>query len=339
MQNQVHSQGQSVPTLLQLLPLTVPNNMASAGVQSSAGLQSTLDPTTNVDGQNSSMQIGQQCRIPNMLGWTNNLNLQNQQQLLQQQLMALQNNLTIMHQLQLGVQSNISGLQQQQLIGTQLGKSKSLQMQQLQQRISLLQSQSTQLQLLLSQMQSNSTQLQQLMFQIQSQPTRLQQQHLNQLKENTQQRLQASNSLFQSQNLVAVTETSSNSTPQTGHVNGSDWQEEAYQKIKTMKEAYLPELNEIYQKVATKLQKLQQDDSLQQQAKPGQLEKLKLFKSMLERIISFLLSSRANISPSVGNKLGSYEKQIINFVNTNKRKPVSTPQHGQLHPPYMHSMQ
>ncbi|MBA0840543.1 hypothetical protein Goarm_003121 [Gossypium armourianum] len=49
MQNQVHSQGQSIPISLQsnqsqakLLPQSVPNNMASAGVQSSAGLQSEM---------------------------------------------------------------------------------------------------------------------------------------------------------------------------------------------------------------------------------------------------------------------------------------------------------
>ncbi|TYI05365.1 hypothetical protein ES332_A10G083100v1 [Gossypium tomentosum] len=63
MQNQVHSQGQPIPISLQsnqsqaqLLPQSVPNNMASAGVQSSAGLQSgmpdvsglTLNPVPDV---------------------------------------------------------------------------------------------------------------------------------------------------------------------------------------------------------------------------------------------------------------------------------------------------
>ncbi|MBA0774686.1 hypothetical protein Gotri_009882 [Gossypium trilobum] len=57
MQNQVHSQGQSVPIPLQcnqsqahqqLLPQSVPNNMASAGVQSSAGLQSGMPPVSGL---------------------------------------------------------------------------------------------------------------------------------------------------------------------------------------------------------------------------------------------------------------------------------------------------
>ncbi|WRX27303.1 Mediator complex subunit 15 [Theobroma cacao] len=73
MQNQVHSQGQSIPiplqsnqsqTRQQLLPQNVPNNMTSAGVQSSAGLQYgmppvsglTQNPIPNVVGQNSNMQ-------------------------------------------------------------------------------------------------------------------------------------------------------------------------------------------------------------------------------------------------------------------------------------------
>ncbi|XP_062086231.1 mediator of RNA polymerase II transcription subunit 15a-like [Humulus lupulus] len=35
----------------------------------------------------------------------------------------------------------------------------------------------------------------------------------------------------------------------TGHASGVDWQEEVYQK-----ELYLPELHELYQKIAGKLQ-------------------------------------------------------------------------------------
>ncbi|KAJ6932378.1 mediator of RNA polymerase II transcription subunit 15a-like [Populus alba x Populus x berolinensis] len=59
------------------------------------------------------------------------------------------------------------------------------------------------------------------------------------------------------------------STAETGHANGADWQEEIYQKIKVMKETYLPEINEMYQRIATKLQ---QHDPLPQQPKSEQLE-------------------------------------------------------------------
>ncbi|KAJ0075133.1 hypothetical protein Patl1_34636 [Pistacia atlantica] len=127
------------------------------------------------------------------------------------------------------------------------------------------------------------------------------------------------------------------STAQTGQANGGDWQEEVYQKIKAMKDMYFPELNDIYNKIATKLQ---QHDSLPQQPKSGQLEKLKIFKTMVERIITFLQVSKSDISPNFRENLGSYEKQIINFINTNRpRKPVSSLQPGQLSPPHMLSMQ
>lgn len=56
---------------------------------------------------------------------------------------------------------------------------------------------------------------------------------------------------------------------------------------------------------------------------------------MLERIITFLQVSKSNISASFKEKLGSYEKQIINFINTNRPKK-NLP--GQLPPPHMHSM-
>jgi PAX-interacting protein 1 len=81
-----------------------------------------------------------------------------------------------------------------------------------------------------------------------------------------------------------------------------------------------------------------QHDSLPHQPKSDQLEKLKVFKMMLERLITFLQVSKSNISPTVKEKLGSYEKQIINFINTNRPRKMSSLQPGQLPPPHMHSM-
>ncbi|KAH7573022.1 hypothetical protein JRO89_XS03G0052800 [Xanthoceras sorbifolium] len=108
-----------------------------------------------------------------------------------------------------------------------------------------------------------------------------------------------------------------------------------FKEIKAMKEMYYPELNEMYQKIATKLQ---QHDSLPQPPKSEQLEKLKIFKSMLERIITFLQVSKNNISPGFKDKIGSYQKQIVNFIATNRpRKPSM--QQGQLPPPHLHPLQ
>nr|XP_034910472.1 mediator of RNA polymerase II transcription subunit 15a-like isoform X4 [Populus alba] len=103
------------------------------------------------------------------------------------------------------------------------------------------------------------------------------------------------------------TKASLDSTAQTGHAKGADWQEEIYQKIKVMKETYFQEINERYQRIAAKLQQL---DSHLQQPKSEQLEKLEVFKAMLEHLITFLQVSKNITTPSFKEKLGSYEKQI-----------------------------
>ncbi|KAK7261975.1 hypothetical protein RIF29_28302 [Crotalaria pallida] len=103
-----------------------------------------------------------------------------------------------------------------------------------------------------------------------------------------------------------------------------------------MKESYLPELNEMYRKVASTLL---QHDSNPQQPETDQLERLKVYKMMLERIITFLQVSKSNILPIFKEKLGSYEKQIINLININRpRKAMSSLQPVQLPPAHMHSM-
>ena len=83
-----------------------------------------------------------------------------------------------------------------------------------------------------------------------------------------------------------------------------------------------------------------QHDSLPHQPKSDQVDKLKLFKTMLERAITFLQVSKTSILPGYKDKLASYEKQIISFINTNRpRKPVSSLQQGQPPSSHMHSMQ
>ncbi|KAM7259082.1 hypothetical protein ACFE04_014823 [Oxalis oulophora] len=322
--------------------------------------------------QNQNSLMGQQTNVGNMqqnqnqlIGQQNNV-AQQQQRLIgqqgnslpnlqQQQLMA--NNISNLHQQQLDSQSNIS--QQQQLLGQQ----SSLQM--LQQPKGTLQQQGQQTSgnnLLSTQAQSQQQQQQQMMSQMQTQPTQMggmQQQQSNvALQRDLQQRLQASGqqqqgSLLQQQNVIdqqkqqmyqsqrplpESSSTSQDSTAQTSQSNGGDWQEEVYQKIKAMKDMYFPELSEMYQKIASKLQ---QHESQPLPTRSDQLEKLKIFKTMLERIISFLQVPKENVQPTFKEKLGSYEKQIINFINTNRpRKPgPSSLQQGQINPSQIHSMQ
>ncbi|XP_011044883.1 PREDICTED: mediator of RNA polymerase II transcription subunit 15a-like [Populus euphratica] len=104
-----------------------------------------------------------------------------------------------------------------------------------------------------------------------------------------------------------------------------------------MKETYLPEINEMYQRIATKLE---QYDSCPQQPKSEHLEKLKVFKVMLERMISFLQVSKNNITPTFKDKLGFYEKQIVGFLNPSRyRKPIPNLQQGQPPQPHIQPMQ
>ncbi|KAJ6932357.1 hypothetical protein NC651_007939 [Populus alba x Populus x berolinensis] len=100
--------------------------------------------------------------------------------------------------------------------------------------------------------------------------------------------------------------------------------------IKVMKETCFPEINEMYQRIAAKLQ---QHDSHPQQPKSEQLEKLEVFKAMLERLITFLQVSENKITPSFKEKLGSNEKHIVSFLNPGRfRKPIPNLQLGQLPP-------
>lgn len=328
--------------------------------------QQLMGQQSNATNLQHSQLLGQQAGVVDvqqqqrLIGQQNNLtNLQQHQQ--QQQLINQQNNLSNMHQQQLG--SNVPGLQQQQLLGPHSGNS-GLQTTQhsnhmLQQPKVPMQQQpqqntSNMLPSQVPQQQPQASQ-QQMMSQFQSQPAQMQpqlglQQQSNSLQRDMQQRLQASGPLLQQQNVLdqqkqmyqsqrtlpEASSTSLDSTAQTGQSNGGDWREEVYEKIQRMKNTYLPELNEMYQKIAAKLQ---QHDSLPQQPKPEQLSKLNAFKTMLERLISILQVPKANIPPGLKEKLGSYEKQIINFISTNRpRKAMTQPQQGQLPPSSMHSI-
>jgi PAX-interacting protein 1 len=83
-----------------------------------------------------------------------------------------------------------------------------------------------------------------------------------------------------------------------------------------------------------------QHDSHPQQPKSEQLEKLEVFKAMLERLITFLQVSKNNITPSFKEKLGSYEKQIVSFLNPSRFwRPIPNLQLGQLPQPHVQPMQ
>ncbi|XP_059649293.1 mediator of RNA polymerase II transcription subunit 15a-like isoform X2 [Cornus florida] len=322
--------------------------------------QQLMGHQPNATNMQQNQQTGQRNSIPDMqqqqqqrqrlLSQQNKiLNLQQQQQ--QQQLTSQQNDLLNMDHQQLGPQSNVSGLQQQQMFPTQSGNSS---MQTNEHSVHMLQqakvpvhqqtqqSATTLLPTRGNQLQAQPPQ-QQFMAQIQSQPVKLQQQlGLQQqptpFQQDMQQRRQTSGPLLQSQNVIDQQNQlfqSQRAVPepplsQTGNVNGGDWQEEAYQKIKAMKEMYLRDLNEVDQKLAVRL--------LQPQKKE-QYDRLKVLKTSLERHISLLQVSKTNIPPVSKDKLDSIEKQIISFLNSMLSKHGPAHKQEQLPPSHMHSMQ
>ncbi|KAK4267602.1 hypothetical protein QN277_024358 [Acacia crassicarpa] len=280
----------------QQIPISQQPILAPQQQQHLLALQSNVTSVRHPQlvGQQNEGDLQQHLRL--LVGQQNNLPILQQPQQQQQQLINQQNNLANMHEQQLG--SNIPGLQLQQKLATQPGNS-SLQ--------------------------------------------------TNPFQPDMQQRLQASSSFLQQQNVLLdqqkqlyqsqralpnSSSTSLDSTTQTRRPEEDDWKEELYQKIKSMKESYLPELSEMHQKIEAKLQ---QHEALPDGPRSDQLEKLKIFKTMLERLMTFLQISKGHIVPAFKEKMASYEKQILNFIETNRpRKAMSSMQRGQLPPPHMH---
>ncbi|XP_047955267.1 mediator of RNA polymerase II transcription subunit 15a-like isoform X2 [Salvia hispanica] len=345
-QQQLSAQQPSTANIQQNQMIAQQNNMLDTQHQHQQQQQQRImAQQNNISNMQQHQSINQQNNLPNMH---------------QQQSTGQQNNLPNMHQQQTGGQTNISGYQQQQMGGIQHGNSS---LQSNQQPVHMLQQSKVAVQ---QQMQQNMTNMlpnqsqpsqsqpmqQQLMSQIQSQPGQLQQQMGLQQQSNTlprdmQQRIQSSGPMLQQQTTIdqqkqllqssrVMPEVPLNSSSQTGNATGGDWQEEIYQKIKSMHEMYYPELNEMFQRMAAKLQ---QHDSHPQQPKNEQLEKLRFLKLMLERLIMFLRTNKNDIQPSHKEKIVGVEKQIVNILNSNRpRKHVPSIQ-GQLTQPHMHALQ
>ncbi|KAH7662808.1 hypothetical protein IHE45_14G012300 [Dioscorea alata] len=121
------------------------------------------------------------------------------------------------------------------------------------------------------------------------------------------------------------------STAQTGNAGVVDWQEEIYLEIQSMKELYFAELNELYQKLLLKFQQYESQNLLPHAKQSEQIEKMKSFKVMLERAISFLEIPKSSIQPTLKEKLPLYQKQISTFLATN-RKPRNLPSQSQFQP-------
>ncbi|KAL5707791.1 hypothetical protein ACHQM5_018652 [Ranunculus cassubicifolius] len=328
--------------------------------QTSIPQQQQQQNTTNMQQQQQNQLIGQQNSVPDlqqnqqqlqhqrMLGQQNNLsNMQQQQQLLGQQ-----SNLSNMNPQQLGSQNGVGLQQQQQLVGAQSGVSSmqshqpSLHMLSQQAKVGGQQQQaaqasSTLMQIPGQQSQSQSQPLQQQMMpQLGSQsaqyPQQMGMQHQpNTIQRDVHQRLNSSG--IQPQNVIDQKQIQSqrmlpegsspsiDSASQSGQPSGVDWQEDAYQKVKAMKDMYLQDLSEMHQKV---IFKLQQNETLAQAPKE-QVERIRMMKGFLERVITFLQMPKGSIPIAHRDKMSSYEKQIVAFLNSNRVKKPGPPHQGQ----------
>ncbi|KAF3336101.1 Mediator of RNA polymerase II transcription subunit 15a [Carex littledalei] len=308
------------------MPMQQTNNVTDLQQQRLQMQQNQMQQSQMQQNQMQQNQMQQNQLQPNQM---------QQNQMLNQQMMLGQKQNLLLGS---GGAGNLNKMQRQMQMQRQAGL---LQQQQQQQQ----QQQPQQQQHLLSQLQSQQQQLPQ-----QQQPSMMQQREMQM----PQQRMQGSPALLQTQNSngidpqrqqqqqfipqqqqpqqqqrvlqdVASSPASIDSTAQTGHPG--DWQEEMYQRLKYLKDTYFADLREIHQKLSIKLSQL--DSIVPANARGGeQIEKMKHFKMILDRMIALLQLGKHNLQISLKDKLSLYEKQILSILQNHKKAPQQQPQAG-----------
>ncbi|KAK8451737.1 hypothetical protein SEVIR_6G258400v4 [Setaria viridis] len=75
------------------------------------------------------------------------------------------------------------------------------------------------------------------------------------------------------------------------------------------------------------------DNHMPAQKSSDQYEKMKNFKALLERTLHFLQVNKSSIQPGFREKIPIYERQIVNILNSQRRKPVPAPGQQQFQQP------
>lgn len=101
--------------------------------------------------------------------------------------------------------------------------------------------------------------------------------------------------------------------------------------IKSLKDQYFAELSELFSKHSLKLQCV--ESTMPPQKPSEQYKRMKNFKMMLERILQILHISKSAIQPALRGKVPQYEKQIINILSSQRRKPVRPRAPQRFQPP------
>ncbi|KAL9306274.1 hypothetical protein AtEden1_Chr1g0017251 [Arabidopsis thaliana] len=95
---------------------------------------------------------------------------------------------------------------------------------------------------------------------------------------------------------------------------GDDWREEVFQKLRSMRERYLPHVTDVYQRLADKLN---HEESLPQLQRSKHIDKLQSMKTNIEQLIQVLSLRKRNIMPILKDcRWDYYEKRIIYFLIT-----------------------
>ncbi|KAF7076483.1 hypothetical protein CFC21_081121 [Triticum aestivum] len=91
------------------------------------------------------------------------------------------------------------------------------------------------------------------------------------------------------------------------------WQEEIYQMVKMLKDQYFADLSELFNKICVKLQHV--ESIIPPPIPSEQYDRMKSFKTLLERILQMLQISKSIIQPAMRDRVPQYEKQIITILN------------------------
>ncbi|XP_026447216.1 mediator of RNA polymerase II transcription subunit 15a-like isoform X2 [Papaver somniferum] len=313
-QKQQQQQGNNLSSIMQShMQQQQPKPQQQKPIQSTQ-LQYTQQPQLHQQApvlhqqQHTVLPSRQQMNVPNLqpnqlIGQQNNVSDMQQQK--QQELLNLQNDIANMqqhllgnnipHQQQLGQQSNMSGLQKQH-----------------QQPMHTMHQQRGKVQ-----QQQNAQMHQQLEWQ----------QQPNSLEKDMQQKVvqTSGGSMLNHPNLVDQKQVlhsqmpppEASSTLLDAAIIGNvvDVQEEVYQKIECMREKYLPDLNDMHRKIS---KICQQHDSLPHPPKSEQIERLRIFKNILGKMMGFLNLPKSSVIPSLKDKLASYEEQLLNIMTLNR---------------------
>lgn len=116
-------------------------------------------------------------------------------------------------------------------------------------------------------------------------------------------------------------------TSQAIHSMGDDWKEQLYNKIKSLKNLFLPVLKEKYQKIAKMLQKM---ESIPQQQRTSDYERMQMGLAKTKKACLFLHFPKDKMSENLLIQLPEFEKSLYNLIEDRSGELTFSSQQKQL---------